>query len=64
MPQRLIHPVEANEIFIRATADEWARLRAQGFDFYDWGPGEIRFVTAWDQRDEDVDRLIAAVAAL
>ncbi len=21
----------------------------QGFDFYDWGPGEIRLVTSWDQ---------------
>jgi threonine aldolase len=62
--QRLIHPVEANEIFIRITADEADRLRGQGFDFYDWGPGEIRFVTSWDQQAEDVDRLAAALAAL
>ena len=61
--QRLIHPVEANEIFIRVTADEADRLRGQGFDFYDWGPGEIRFVTSWDQQAEDVDRLAAALAA-
>ena len=25
-----------------------AALRAQGFDFYDWGPGEARLVTSWD----------------
>lgn len=62
--QRLIHPVEANEIFIRVTADEVDDLRGQGFDFYDWGPGEIRFVTSWDQQAEDVDRLAAALAAL
>jgi threonine aldolase len=62
--QRLIHPVEANEIFIRVTADEADGLRGQGFDFYDWGPGEIRFVTSWDQQTEDVDRLAAALAAL
>ena len=42
-------PVEANELFLRVTADEAAALRAQGFDFYDWGPGEIRLVTSWDQ---------------
>jgi len=61
---RLVHPVEANEIFVRATADEAAALRAQGFDFYDWGPGEIRLVTSWDQAGEPVDRLAAAIAAL
>lgn len=63
-PDRLLYPVEANEIFLRATADENAKLRADGFDFYDWGPDEIRFVTSWDQRGEDVDRLAAAIKAL
>ena len=62
--QRLIHPAEANEIFIRVTADEADRLREQGFDFYDWGPGEIRFVASWDQQAQDVDRLAAAIARL
>ncbi len=36
-PDRLVYPVEANELFVRMTADEAAALRAQGFDFYDWG---------------------------
>jgi threonine aldolase len=62
--QRLVYPVEANEIFVRMTAEEAARLRAQGFDFYDWGPGEIRLVTSWDQHGEGLDRLAAAIAAL
>ena len=61
---RLIYPVEANEIFIRATPEEAESLRAKGFDFYDWGPDEIRFVTSWDQSGEPVDRLAAAIAAL
>jgi threonine aldolase len=39
-------------------------LRAQGFDFYDWCSGEIRLVTSWDQKAEDVGRLAAAIAAL
>ncbi len=63
-PERLSSPVEANEIFLRVSAEETERLRAQGFDFYDWGPGEIRFVTSWDQRAEDVARLAAAIKAL
>ena len=61
---RLIYPLEANEVFIRASAAEAAALRSQGFDFYDWSPGEIRFVTSWDSRGDGLDRLAAALAAL
>ena len=61
---RLIYPVEANEIFVRATAAEADALRARGFDFYDWGPDEIRFVTSWDQGGEPLEQLAAAIAAL
>ena len=61
---RLVYPVEANEIFIRADAEEAEALRKEGFDFYDWGPGEIRLVTSWDQSGEPVERLAAAIAAL
>lgn len=61
---RLVYPVEANELFVRLTPDEAAALRGQGFDFYDWAPGEIRLVTAWDQQGEPVERLAAALRAL
>ena len=63
-PDRLILPVQANEIFIRASADEAAALRGQGFDFYDWGPGEARLVTSWDSDPAHIDRLAAAIRAL
>ena len=63
-PERLVYPVEANEIFLNVTANEAAALRAQGFDFYDWASGEIRLVTSWDQAPDDVERLAAAIAAL
>jgi threonine aldolase len=61
---RLLHAVEANEIFIRVTPDEAAALRAQGFDFYDWGPGEARLVVSWDQDPGDIAKLASAIAAL
>lgn len=61
---RLVHAVEANEVFLRVTPEEAAALRAQGFDFYDWAPGEIRLVTSWDQREVDVRPLADAIAAL
>jgi len=63
-PHRLVYPVEANEVFLQVTADEATHLRTQGFDFYDWGPGEIRLVTSWDQKGEALERLAAAIAAL
>jgi threonine aldolase len=61
---RLVHPVEANEVFLRVTAGEAATLRAQGFDFYDWGPGEARLVLSWNQPEEEIAALAAAIAAL
>lgn len=46
---RLLHPVQANELFVRLSADEAAALRRQGYDFYDWGEGVSRIVTNWSQ---------------
>ena len=63
-PDRLVHPVEANEVFLRVTRDEAAQLRSLGFDFYDWGPGEIRLVASWDDQGQAVEQLAAAIAAL
>jgi threonine aldolase len=56
--------VEANEIFIRLSADEAAQLRAIGFDFYDWGEGQVRLVTSWNQSADDIRPLAEAIAAL
>jgi threonine aldolase len=61
---RLVYPVEANEIFLKVSADEAAALRAQGFDFYDWGVGEMRLVTSWDSDAQAVDALAKAITAL
>jgi threonine aldolase len=61
---RLISPVEANELFLRMTPEEAARLRAQGFDFYDWAAGEIRLVTHWASPAHEVEALARAIGAL
>lgn len=61
---RLVYPVEANEVFLRVTPDEAARLRALGFDFYDWGVGEARLVVSWDQGEAAIRPLADAIAAL
>lgn len=61
---RLLHPVEANELFLRCTAAERAALRAQGFAFYDWGAEAARLVTAWNSDPAHVAALARALAAL
>jgi threonine aldolase len=63
-PERLQLPVEANELFVRVTPQEAQALRDRGFDFYDWGPGEARFVTAWDSDPAQVAALASAIRAL
>ena len=62
--ERLLHPVEVNEVFLRCTAEERAALRRQGFGFYDWGPDAARFVAAWDTRADDAEALGKAIAGL
>jgi threonine aldolase len=62
--ERLVLPVQANEIFLKVSPEEAAALRAQGFDFYDWGPGEARLVTSWDSDPGGVATLAAAIAKL
>jgi threonine aldolase len=63
----LMHPVEANEVFLRLGTPAVARLRSGGFEFYDWGrenSGEARLVVSWDQPETDVDAMVSALRAL
>ncbi len=62
--ERLLFPVEANELFLRVSAKEAAGLRARGFDFYDWGPGEARLVISWNQGPDAIAPLADAIRAL
>lgn len=67
VPGRLLHPVQANELFLRLTAGERDAIRAAGFSFYDWeleGPDAARFVVRWDQDAAVVAALAAALGAL
>jgi len=63
-PSRLLHAVEANEVFLACTAAERQALRGAGFTFYDWGQDAARLVTSWDAKDEHVTALARAIAAL
>ena len=66
MPQvALLHPVEANELFILLPEAKIAALEAAGFGFYRWEAAEgpcIRLVTAFDTSEAGVTALIGALA--
>lgn len=64
---RLMHPVQANELFVNIGVAGAAGLREQGFQFYDWGDagsGEARFVVAWDTPESDISALARAIDQL
>jgi threonine aldolase len=62
--ERLVLPVEANEVFLKVSPAEAQALRDKGFDFYDWGPGEARLVTSWDSDPAHVEALAGAIRSL
>ena len=59
----LLHPVEANEIFVRLPGGLAEGLRKRGFAFYDWpagGPGAVRLIAAFNTPAEDVEAFLGA----
>jgi threonine aldolase len=64
---KLLHPVEANELFVQLPGSVIAGLRQAGFQFYDW-PAEqgqaIRLVTAFNTEAADVERLLKTLGEL
>ncbi len=62
--KRLIFPVQINELFLRMSPAEAAALRGQGFDFYDWAPGEARLVMSWDSDPAAIHALAEAIRRL
>ncbi|MGC3997555.1 MAG: low specificity L-threonine aldolase [Anaeromyxobacter sp.] len=60
----VLHPVQANAVFVRIPPAAATALRAGGWRFYDFiGAGGARFMCAWDTQPEDVDRFAADVSA-
>ncbi len=59
----LLHPVQANELFVTLAERVREGLLADGFKFYPWaagGPDCIRLVTAFNTAEEDITALIDA----
>jgi threonine aldolase len=61
----LLHPVEANELFVLLPETAIARLEQDGYRFYRWESDQgpcIRLVTAFDTRVDAVDDFVRAFA--
>lgn len=57
MPFDLLHPVEANGLFVRMDEAALERLRGQGFFVYRFLDGSVRFMCSWATTSELVDEL-------
>ena len=60
----LPYPTQSNVVFVKLPAAAKASARER-FHFYDW-PGDpdlVRLMCSWDTTPEDVDELVAAIAA-
>jgi threonine aldolase len=66
---KLLHPVQANELFVALPEDTVNKLEMQGFYFYRWplhtaeSGVTVRLVTCFATSSADVDEFIAAAAA-
>lgn len=61
---RLLHPVEANEIFAAMPKPMIEGLLSSGFGLYDRGGGEVRLVTAFNNTADQIDAFVAAARRL
>jgi threonine aldolase len=67
---KLLHPIEANELFLELPEEIVGALESQGFHFYRWPLHQpksavtIRLVTCFATSSADVDEFIAAAASI
>jgi threonine aldolase len=67
---RLMHPVQANELFVELPEEITKALETQGFGFYRWpldtarSGVTVRLVTSFATSSADVDEFIAAAASV
>jgi threonine aldolase len=54
---KILHPVEANAVFV-TLPKTWGERLQQSHRFYNWEPGSYRLMCSWDTRERDVDGLL------
>ena len=63
MPFRVVHPVEANAVFVEMGDTALERLQAAGWFVYRFTDGTVRFMCSWATTDEAVEEIGAALRA-
>jgi threonine aldolase len=64
MPFPILHPVEANGVFVEMDEAALERLRGEGWFVYRFLDGSVRFMCSWATTAEDVEALGAALKAI
>lgn len=64
MPFPVVHPVEANGVFVTMDEATLLRLRERGWFVYRFIDGSVRFMCSWATREEAVDELAADLKAI
>ena len=64
MPFPIVHPVEANAVFVRMEEPARRRLQALGWMAYRFLDGTVRFVCSWAVTEAAVDELAETLRAL
>ncbi len=57
MPFKIVHPVQANGLFVEMSDEQHAALVAQGLQVYRVADGSVRFMCSWATTPEAVDAL-------
>lgn len=64
MPFDLMHPVQANGVFVDMPQDAHQRLTAAGWVAYRCLDGSVRFMCSWATKPETVDQVLAELKAM
>ncbi|MGA0600220.1 beta-eliminating lyase-related protein [Caulobacter sp. KR2-114] len=63
-PFKVVHPVEANAVFVEMDEPTLKRLHKSGWFVYRFIDGTVRFMCSWATTDESVEAFAAALKAL
>ncbi len=61
MPFRIVHPVQANGVFVEMDEAALTRLRDAGWFVYRFIDGTVRFMCSWATTAAAVDEVAAAL---
>jgi threonine aldolase len=64
MPFRVVHPVEANGVFVEMDEDRLRALHAAGWFVYRFLDGSVRFMCSWATTESAVEEIVTVLRNL